>query len=277
MFKKCGFTALMLLSQLWISSHAATNALPENCSYGRDTSYNVSGTNVSSAVQSGLSVAANPYDPSSWAQFVYSLGKLSDSFDYLRIEGPNHVLQGQNSRFKGNLFDIYAYVNFNTSESGYVGRDKSNLDANAYRDVKFDRTHGYGLVWVTRAGLCSAKGVWVQKKPSVSPITLMGSGGSFIAEVSYQVDPYSKAAKDPATDASIQFFWSGDDGGAGASPAYKFSANSGTFRTFENPTYGGGYSVSARISDGNFSQLVQLGHVTVSGAPWRPCPTCDIP
>lgn len=277
MLKKCGFTALLLISQMWGQVEAATNSLPQNCAYGRDKSYNVSSTNVGSAVQSGLSVVANPYDPSSWAQFVYSLGKLTDSFDYLRIEGPNHVLQGQYSRFKGNLFDRYAYVNFNSSEAGYVGRDKSNLDANSYLDVKFDKTHGYGLVWITRSNLCSAKGVWVQKEPQISPITLMAQTRSMVAEVNYQIDDYSLAAKDPAVEPTITFAWSSTEGSHGISPSYKVSQNKGAFRAILVPPYAGLYTVTARISDGNFGKSISLGSIYVDGEPWRPCPTCQIP
>ena len=277
MLKKLGFATLLFTSQLWIDAHAVTNSLPVGCEYGRDKSYNVSSDDLAAAVQNGLSVSDNPYDASSWVKFVAALSDVLDSFDYLRIEGANHVLQGQNSRFKGNLFDIYANVNFNTSESGFVGQDKSNLDANAYKDVKFDRTYGYGLVWITRGGLCSAKGVWVQKPPTVTPISLISSGSQLIAEFAYKADKYSKAAKDTATDTSIQISWIADGGGLGTSTVYRFAANEGTFRSFEFPEYGGDYTVYATISDGTFSTRVSLGRVSVDGAPWRPCPTCEIP
>ncbi len=277
MLKKCGLTAVLLMTQLWGQVEAATNALPQNCAYGRDKSYNVTYNEVDKAIQTGLAAAATVYDPLSWGQFVLALGKLANSFDYLRIEGPNHVLQGQYSRFKGNLFDRYANVNFNTSETGFVGQDKSNLDANSYLDVKFDKTHGYGLVWITRSNLCSAKGVWVQKQPQVTPITLMSQPGYMVAEIAYKVDPYSQAAKDPAVEPTITFIWNSSEGASGASPAYKMSKDSGTHRAILTPQYGGDYTVTARVFDGNFANFISLGTIYVRGKPWRPCPTCDIP
>jgi hypothetical protein len=277
MLKRCGLTAMLLISQIWGQVEAATNTLPQNCAYGRDKSYNVTYNEVDKAIQSGLAAAATVYDPLSWGQFVLALGKLANSFDYLRIEGPNHVLQGQYSRFKGNLFDRYANVNFNTSEAGFVGQDKSNLDANSYLDVKFDKTHGYGLVWITRSNLCSAKGVWVQKQPQVTPITLMSQPGYMVAEVSYSVDPYSQAAKDPAVEPTIAFSWSSAEGEFGMSPSYKMSADKGAYRALLTPQYGGTFTVTARVSDGNFSTNIPMGKVYVVGEPWRPCPTCDIP
>ena len=54
MLKKCGLTAVLLMTQLWGQVEAATNALPQNCAYGRDKSYNVTYNEVDKAIQTGL-------------------------------------------------------------------------------------------------------------------------------------------------------------------------------------------------------------------------------
>ncbi|EKE83649.1 hypothetical protein A10D4_07370 [Idiomarina xiamenensis 10-D-4] len=180
------------------SSFANNYDLPSSCEYGRVKPYDVSVSDLASAIKAGYNVYTNPSftNYEGWASLIDNLSNLIDSFDYLRVEVPKHVIKGQNFRAKGNLFDTYANIRFHNSEKGYVGTDKSNLEANAYHDMRFDYTHGYGLVWVDRQnGICSAEGVWVQNAPKLTSLTpdYQRQGNRVIGEFVAQgtIDPYS--------------------------------------------------------------------------------------
>lgn len=252
--------------------YAVDNSLPVSCEYGRVKQYDVAASEVASAVQSGLALYGNPYDVSSWAEFAYSLGSLLNSFDYLRIEAPSHVLQGVPFTFKGNLFDTFAYVNFHSSEKGYVGRDKSSIEANAYYDTQFDTTYGYGLAWVTRGGLCSAQGVWVQKKPDFELVSL--TYGRAVIKVN--IDQYSKAAKDPNTRANIRLHGMALEGSKIDHYPYSFDQRTGNIIVnFASDYFGNDFRVYATINDGTYTTVKYLGKVTGGSGNHQPCPTCN--
>lgn len=251
--------------------------LPVGCEYGRVTSYDISSEEVAAAVESGYDIyndeEASNEEMDLWANFLNALKDLVDSFDYLRVETPKHVLQGKDFRAKGNLFDRYANVQFNNSEKGYVGTDKSNLDANAYHNMSFDRTHGYGVVWVNRAGgMCSAEGVWVQKEPEIEVVSLEYGK----AVVKFNVDPYSKAAKDANTKVSIEVYGFAEEGSEIEHYPVKYNARTGTTTLhFTSDYYGTNFRVKARIKDGTFEKSFVLGTVSGGSGAHRPCPTCQ--
>ncbi|CAM4207815.1 hypothetical protein [Pseudoalteromonas byunsanensis] len=269
---------IFLLSSLLLSNYALaiSNDLPSHCEYGRQTHYDVSYEEVASAIEDGLKTYANPYDFNSWKDFYDSMSNLLDSFDYLRIETTKHVLQGSSFRAKGNLFDRYAYVHFHNSEKGFIGKDKSNLDANSYLNMSFDKTYGYGLVWITRDNLCSAEGVWVQKNPTASKRSASVSGQTFSASVSYAVDKYSKAAKDNNTPVKVTFILRSDLYGTRSYKSTTSTANSGVANITMKAHAGGGvYDLSAIVYDGNYGKSVQLGSFIASGDREPPCRECQ--
>lgn len=100
-------------------------------------------------------------------KYADSINKAIKKLNYLRIEGPYHVLKNYSTRFKGNFGQQYSYVNFYNDETGYVGRDKTNFEANAYKHMTLS-AHGPAIVWITGDGMCSAKSVVVQNPPEVS-------------------------------------------------------------------------------------------------------------
>ena len=195
------------------------------------------------------------------------------NFNYLRIEGPSYVLQGESSRFKGNLADIYAYVRFFNSEKGYVGRDKSNFEANAYKSMTFDTTYGNGLAWIVRGPTCSAKDVWVQKKPTISKRSLTG-GDELTASVNFALDKYSEYFQ-KKVNPRVTFFWRNEAGLTG-SQIVRPSGTSGVLTTNINVSGGGPISVRAIIFDGNFNNSVELGDAVVKGPIQRRCKDCEI-
>src|SRR5690606_7941185 len=100
-------------------------------------------------------------------KYADSVNKAIKKLNYLRIEGPYHVLRNSSMRFKGNFGQQYSYVNFYNDEAGYVGRDKTNFEANAYKHMTLN-AHGPAIVWITGDGMCSAKSVVVQNPPEIS-------------------------------------------------------------------------------------------------------------
>lgn len=162
----------MVLSVLSFNAYSlAYDDLPAGCEYGRDKKFEPdSEVDLVEQMNNARNVYNDSEDYQSWASILNFVKNMVTGFDYLRIEGDQFLLKGQGSRFKGNLFDPLAYVRFYTSESGYVGKDKSNLEANAYKEITFTKTYGRGLVWIIRGGLCSAKSVIVQKKPEAGSV-----------------------------------------------------------------------------------------------------------
>ncbi|MFQ3247585.1 MAG: hypothetical protein ACI9SP_004244 [Arenicella sp.] len=267
------FICLILVNSV---SFAATNSLPENCKYGRSKNYDVDAGDVASAVKDGFDVYGDPYNINEWLEFADSIGSLLDSFDYLRYEGSKHVLQGQSFRAKGNLFDIYAYVHFHNSEKGFIGKDKSNLDANSYHNMSFDTTYGYGLAWVSRGSLCSAEGVWVQKSPKILSANKWSTYETINAEVDYLIDAYARATKDSSVPVRITLNARSDL--FGTSQSYSVTTNqlSGLKTVSFQPNAGGGaYYLRATVSDGTFSTTYNLGEIWVPGTAVPPCPNCQ--
>lgn len=222
MFKKIvAFSSLVSISLISSYSHSGTigsvdyflpppnaSELPAGCSFGRAKTGNVEDVSVSledaqSAYDSSLDLIYNSEDQTLQenaedAKQIYdlweSIKSLSESLDYLRIEGPAYVTQNVSSRFKANTFDMYASVAFHNNEFGYVGRDKSNYEANAYKYLSFEKERGAGLVWVTRDDMCSAMGVWVQQKPTITG-TLDRANGSL--KIQYHLDNlYSRSVRE---------------------------------------------------------------------------------
>ncbi|QTL35389.1 hypothetical protein [Pseudoalteromonas viridis] len=271
---------LIAVAALFLSHNAlaVSNSMPTNCKYGRSAPYDVNAADVGTAVADGFEVYGNPYSPQAWSDFFDSLSTVLNSFDYLRVEVPKHVIRGSSFRAKGNLFDKYAYVHFHNSEKGHIGKDKSNLDSNSYHNMSFDRTNGYGLVWITRGELCSAEGVWVQNRPKTQYKSAPRSryGNNVTVTVGWDLDKYSKVGRLGAgANARIWVQARGADGiGAGSSKAISTIKGSTTF-SFQS-SQAGLHTVDAWVYDGTFySPALYLGRVDVEGTPLdRPCPTC---
>lgn len=169
--------SLYLISVPFLTAAAfaeSSNAnVPENCVFGRDRdAYNYSisleeSQNFYQASSESYSERSNQENAELYTEIYNTIKRWVEDSDYLRIEGPDYVIVGNDRRFKANLFDPYSYVKFFTDQDGYVGRDKSNLEANAYRTYSFP-ARGVALTWVTDGGLCSAKAVGVQSYPQVN-------------------------------------------------------------------------------------------------------------
>lgn len=124
-------------------------------------------------------------------KYADSVNKAIKKLNYLRIEGPYHVLRNSSMRFKGNFGQQYSYVNFYNDEAGYVGRDKTNFEANAYKHMTLN-AHGPAIVWITGDGMCSAKSVVVQNPPEIS---VQYHAPTRKLDITYYTDNrYSKAA-----------------------------------------------------------------------------------
>jgi hypothetical protein len=278
--------ALACSALISFTSFANTLELPSNCQYGRVKSYDVhAGQDLANAIEAGYDIYQDPnFSPAqypAWFALVQGIRQIFEGFDYLRIETPKHVLQGVEFRTKANLFDRYANVRFSNSESGYVGTDKSNLDANAYLNMKFNKSYGVGLVWVHRAGgMCSAESVWVQKPPKVAGAALSASGGQVHVNLSYLIDKYSRAYKDPQTPLRVSVtttnqVWMTSDF---ASKAVNNPSLSGQQTLSVRPRTGGGrYTVYATVDDGTYSHGEVVGSILVPGVPISPCQGCQIP
>ncbi len=272
---------LLIATSLCLSpfiSQANVYELPNNCQYGRVKAYDFNSGDVKQAVDSVYNIYTDEdrtnEDHQEYSNFIESILNLLDSFDYLRVESPKHVLQNDTFRVKGNLFDTFANVKFNNSEFGYVGTDKSSIEANAYHNMKFSKTYGYGLVWVNRAGgLCSAEGVWVQKEPEIQLVSLKYGQ----AVVRYKSDKYSQAAKDSNTKTKIEIFGRSFEGSKiEHNPIYLTNSSGIATLRFTSDYHGEKFFVHAKISDGNYSRTVLLGNVAGGSGGHRPCPTCEI-
>ncbi len=273
--KKLLFLLVALL--VTTTTFATTNSLPENCEYGRSKNYDPQVNEVASAIRDGFDVYQNPYSINEWLEFVDSMDSLLDSFDYLRYEGPKHVLQGQSFRAKANLFDVLAYVNFHNSEKGYVGRDKSNYEANSYHHMSFDTTHGYGLAWVSRGGLCSAEGVWVQKLPEIRSSKAWFQNRAIYVKINYFIDSYARAAKDSSVPVTISIWARDIINGGFVNRTFRTDQLFGSKVVSFDPKGGGSYEVSANVNDGTFSMNTgYIGLVEVPGPPKPPCPNCEV-
>lgn len=247
------------------------------CVFGRsEAPLNVQITNED--INNFIEVSQDPggtiaEDPQAAKELYDFINGLWENFRYLRIEGPSHVLQNESARFKGNMFDPYAYINFYNSEDGYVGKDKSNLEANAYKRMTFKGTYGYALAWITRGSRCSAKGVWVQKAPTISKKSLTG-GNNITASVNFGMDKYSKYFQNNIN-AAVRFYWINEAGLSGVK-TIRPSGKTGTATATIFGTGGGPIRVRASIFDGNFSRTVDLGDVVVEGPIETPCRDCEI-
>lgn len=279
-------TILMCSALFSLSTLANTYELPSNCQYGRVKSYDIrAGQDLGHAIEAGYDIYQDPrmgpQQYAAWIALAQGIRQIFEGFDYLRIETPKHVLQGVPFRTKANLFDRYANVRFNNSELGYVGTDKSNLDANAYLHMQFDRTYGVGLVWVNRAGgMCSAESVWVQKPPRVAGAAVTTSGGQIHVNVNYLIDKYSRAYKDSQVPVTITVtttsdIWMTSDG---ATASVSNPSLSGQRSISVTPRTGGGsYLVYATVYDGTYSHSELVGSAFLPGSMIPPCQGCQIP
>ena len=258
--------------------------LPENCTYGRAESFELTSDDISNGVEAGYDIyndSDRNYDQeelNSWKELIESLKQIIDSYDYVRIESPKFVLQNQSFRVKANLFDTFANIRFNNSEFGYVGTDKSSIEANAYRSMHFNKTYGAGLVWVNRAnGMCSVESVWVQKPPQIISGNTSYNSGKIVANVNYMVDKYSEAAKSSNQLVRVQVNITSDNFNSTSSKSININELSSEQQISITPHAGAGlYSVQVTVYDGNFVASRNLGNTFVrDGTVTPPCPRCN--
>lgn len=276
---KISILTLVATTLFLTAAEARQFELPLNCEYGRAKSYDIhAGEDLSNAIEAGYDIYQDPsFSPtnySAWLSLINGIRQLIDGFDYLRIETPDHVLQGREFRVKANLFDRLANVQFNNSEYGYVGTDKSNWDANAYLNMTFSRTYGTGLVWVNRAsGMCSAEPVWVQKPPRVKSGTVRLSDGKILTNLDYSIDKYSRAFKDSNTPVRVTITAVNSSGNAEVKTQLIHSSGlSGQSSVLFSPQTGGGtYTVYGTVNDGTYAHRITLGSVNVPGPSYPPC------
>lgn len=256
---------------------AVDNTLPGNCDYSKQESNDITTEELVTAIASGLELYGSPYDPAAWISFAESLGDLYDSFDYIRLEVPEYVIIGDDFTAKANLFDIYAYVDFHNSEKGYVGRDKSNLEANTYfNGMRFDATHGLGLIWAERDGLCHAKSVWVQHEPEALFVSApVGGHNSVTLNVGWAFDEFSRVGIEANSDARVHMYAIGTNG-VRSGTSREVSELSGTERLSTLTSITGTHAVYAYVFDGTYqSESIYVGRVNVTGDDLEaPCPGC---
>ncbi|MBY5922526.1 hypothetical protein [Ferrimonas balearica] len=278
--------ALLLASTSVISSTAISEErvydLPANCEYGQVESFDPDTGALSNAIDSGAKVWSEGLIGASlvsWTGFIAAVWNIVESYDYLRVEVPKFVVQGESFRAKGNLFDTFANVNFHNSELGYVGTDKSSIEGNAYKTMSFPETYGVGLVWVNRAsGMCSAESVWVQKRPVASNGSMSQSSGKVYGSIDYAVDQYSRAVVDSKKNVVVTLYIQSDFYGTVSSTSVSKTASSGRVSLNILPHQGGGlYNVWMSVRDGTYTDSLDLGTVLIRDSdPIKPCPTCNI-
>jgi hypothetical protein len=274
--KKSVFS-IVILTTCAFSAEARVYDLPAGCEYGRTEVFDYNTDNLQAGLEAGYNIytdpQANSQDQNAWRSIFYAVKDLIDGYDYLRVETAKFVLQGETFRTKANLFDTFANVRFNNSELGYIGTDKSNIEANSYHYMSFPRTYGAGLVWVNRAsGMCSAEMVWVQKMPTIEMVSL--EYGQAI--VKYSVDKFSKAAKDSTQKVILKLTGVAQEGSKIVHYPLKIDSINGTVAlNFASDYRGTNFHVYASVDDGIYSKRVFLGTVTGGTGNHRPCPSCE--
>lgn len=189
-----------------------TVELPEDCDWGRAKpnpedieEVNVTLEDVQQAYQAYEDLGSyedqelkeNAADLEVLYEFGQALKTLYDATDYLRIEAPSYVKRGVSTRFKANLNKVTASVRFYNNEDGYVGSDKSNVEANSYKNMTFDHERGSAIAWAVRGDLCSATGFWVHNPPEISVKSVENGEHGSTVTISYYVDNlYSKAVNE---------------------------------------------------------------------------------
>lgn len=253
---------------------------PSSCVYGRDrTSWTLDVSQVEIEARYNETDEQQEQDKKDLLENIIKILEVSiNSLDYIRIETPNYVLQGEEFRAKGNLFDRFAYTRFHNSEFGYIGKDKSNWDGNSYLHMKFQNTYGLGLIWITRSDQseCSMEPVYVQKRPTILSASADTGYGRIDVDLSFALDQYSQAVNDAAVNTRVTISARNGLYGNTQSETFTTSTTSGnrTFTLYPD-TGGGSYIVTVTVSDGNFSTSHSLGDVVVPGQSFPPCPTCQ--
>lgn len=203
---------------------------------------------------------------------LYKFIDAISGFEYLRIEGPKHVIIGESNTFKANLADPLDYVSFYNSEDGYVGRDKSNEYANAYLSMSLGSNFGARAVWVENDGLCSLMVSWVQSRPNVSleefniiqNVSVPSEANTVEVAVNYSVSRYSKFRMEDAP-ISVTIRWI-NQAGVGGSKRYVTSDYSGEISTVVEGLGGGDITFSATVYDGTFINGGTIGVVSLKGS-----------
>ena len=186
------------------------------------------------------------------------------------VSGPKYMAQGKAEKFRADLGWSYVFsdVKFSTSEAGYVGTDKSSIDANAYKNITFNSSRGTEYVWAetdvnigsegTVKG-CSYTEVMVHKKPTFPGSTTFSFNTNtemFVVSASYAVDSYSQAARESGTNVTAVVRLQHLLYGTTTYVTKQFSATSGNVNLSIRQNAGrGAYSVSLEIRDGNYSSF----------------------
>lgn len=185
----------------------------------------------------------------------------------LTIEGPDYMAVGYTRRFKGDYpfqlpIPIKDTVDFYNSLDGFVGSDDTNFEGNTYLNMSFNYGRGAEWAWaIGGSGNCSKKQVWVHERPYASAISLTG-GNSITAKISARIDKqFSKNAVEGNGRPTIKYSFRNEICPISGSEDYTSTQETIT----KWPEYSGFYSVSARVSDGEYSTNVEVGVVQYNG------------
>lgn len=198
----------------------------------------------------------------------------------LTTEGPKYVPVNIQRRFKGDLSFKFPpedrYVQFWNSVDGFQGTEKSNYEANTYKNMTFPSyARGAQWVWTEEEDFginpnCSKLRVYVQNMPSISKRSVT-EGHSIDIQVNASIDnAFSKNAVEGNGQPKITYnfisLW------YNVTESHTTHLKSISYR----PRYRGEYSVRATVSDGTYSKAVNLGQVFFLGGEY--CNTCgEIP
>lgn len=258
-------TLTQVIFILILSVHSAAQTdydFPESCSQGRDESVDGYVEVSNSDINSYYEYTENDDDTFteesgeilSIAKSIWELFSGLASLNNLRIEGPKYVLKDSSNTFKGNSLNPYDYVYFYTSEDGYIGSDKTSIEANAYKNISFDERGGPRVIWVENDGLCSMMMTWVQdKKPTVDVLNFEPSGEIIFK---YSIDKNSKAALDPDAEVKVwveeQFYGGSQE--VHHTPSYYKDGLTNTVTLDYNPEFRSNqWGVWINVSDGTYT------------------------
>ena len=273
-FALAAVASSVLAAPTWTAAYAQANFTPPaNCGYGRQTAdFDLS--SLAGFIEINGTDIGLPEDHTDAVLGV--LAAAVESFDYLRIESSKYVLRDHEFRVKGNLFDILRYVRFHNSELGFVGRDKSNLEANAYLYMKFPQTLGPAVVWITGNNMCSMESVYVQEPPRILDVDAEGFQNRINVALDYEVHEWSRAARDATVRPRVTFRLHSDTFGNTETISFNALNTSGTQNFAVFPTAGGGaYRVWVTLDDGTYSTTQYLGYQFVTGPHVPPCQMCN--
>ncbi|WP_160152678.1 hypothetical protein [Microbulbifer sp. ALW1] len=229
-----------------------------------------------------LAIAGLSFSATAFSASCADINYVSGSYP----EGTDYPLKGVATAYNHDADWNYSgeTADFATS-AGYLGSDEYN-----YQDFKWRAKTAVtfpfrGPNWVTVfdpvTELTHCNNVFVQEKPKATNPTLnvTSNGESAYVSLNYEIDSYSKAARN--NDGVITtFYWEHNGSGIqnAAGTVYRTALTGSASRYIDFPSTTGTYSFSASVSDGTYKTTLFLGNYVVQGGGTKPpCPTCEVP